>query len=263
MKKFICLDSYDGVNASMIDALNVDGYVVGDPFCEFRMFKTGYFGMIDFIRSLNAANKEVVFQTPTYITDRKFADAVNLISYLYTELGVRSFIVQDVGVADHIRQVYPDAVLIWGQWGRVRNSLMNRDFICFLISLGINGIQTGQFRRMEKITKMGMGVHAVYGEISYNTISRNCYSSYMLDRFSGICERECLNSYMSMSHGTFKMSVDGYILGNRKRYPGTENFINEIKDVSKDIMIYADDFDAGSKIISDVFGLPQGGNDNE
>lgn len=246
MKKYLGLESFDDIQASQIEALRVDGFIVGDPFCPYRMFKYGDANMLDFIRTVCQTGKEIIYQTPMYVTDRNFMKISKLIEYLHDECNVKKFLVQDVGLTSWMVERFTDTDVIWGHWGRNRNALMNHDFIEFLLKLGVSGIETDLPERIREIPKVGLPVYAVYGNTVYNTISRDCYNAYMLNRFDGMCERECLTGNYSLHSNTFQMTVDGHILGRKIKYPNNTNLFESSK---QNIMIYAIDYQTAMELL--------------
>ncbi len=254
MKTYMGLENYDEIQSAQIAALNVDGFIVGDPFCPYRMFRYGNAGMIDFVHSVCQKGKEIIYQTPVYITDRNLREIQNMIEYLHDQYNVKKFLVQDVGLIDWMAKRFFNIDIIWGHWGRNRNSLMNHDFIEFLLKLGVSGIETGKLERIREIPKAGLPVYALYGNIVYSTISRDCYNSYMLNQFDGNCERECLSGEMSLCCNSFQMTVDGYILGRKFQYSRDKDFIKKAKQNSAYFMIYAADYQVAAELIKDVHG---------
>lgn len=100
MIKWLALENYDNLEINTIRKLNVQGVVVGDPFCSYRMFRYGDIDLFDFIKKCNQAGIQVIYQTPVYVTDRNFKYVTNSLEYLYEKLHVRKFLIQDVGLTD-------------------------------------------------------------------------------------------------------------------------------------------------------------------
>lgn len=241
MKVYVGLNNYDDVKERLPELSYVSGFILGDLFCNYKMFKYGDSDLIDTAKSLIANGKEIIYQTPQYITDRNFSFQTSRVSYFYVKCQVRKFLVQDLGMIQWIRKSYPDAILIWSRMGRTRNSLINRPFIEFLQKSGITAIETDIAERMIELSKMGMQVYSVYGNLMYHTLSRDCYCNYLLDRFDGLCNRECHSPTIELNHKSFTMTVDGFLLGARLHYAKIERFIAETVTQSCDIMLYATD----------------------
>ena len=249
MRKYIGLENYDDASSLLFESPAIDGIIVGDPFCSRKMFRYGEPDMLDYAHAICLANKEVIYQTPVYITSRNFNSVTSLIAYFHDKCQVKKYLVQDVGLVCWIRERYTDVDLIWSHWGRNRNSLMNHDFINFLICLGIAGIETDIPERIQKICKAGLPVYAVYGNTVYNTLSRECYNSYMLNRFDGTCQRECLHGDMSLCSKNISMTIDGHLLGRKMHYTKNAQFLRAVEENSNNIMIYACDCQTASNAL--------------
>lgn len=251
MKKYLGLENYDEIQSEQIKTLNVDGFIAGDPFCPYRMFRYGDADMLDFVRVVCQTEKEILYQTPVYVTDRNFRKTADIIDFFHNKYNVKKFLVQDVGLTDWMVNRFSDIDIIWGHWGRNRNALMNHDFIEFLLRLGVSGIETNTLDRIQEIPESGLPVYVVYGNLVYNTLSRDCYNSYMLNRFDGMCERECLEGGMELHGNNFQMTVDGHILGRKFQYPKDTEFFETAKRNSNHIMIYAVDYQSAANLIED------------
>ncbi len=251
MKKYIGLENYDELQPSCFEEIKADGFILGDPFCQRRMFRYGDGDMLELVRTLSKIGKEIIYQTPMYVTDRTLPQTEKLIEFLHDKYGVKKLLVQDIGLTDWIVNRFSDAEIIWGHWGRNRNSLMNHDFVEFLIKLGITAIETDIPERINLIPKAGLPVYAVYGNIMYNTLSRECYNAYMLNKFDGCRERECRGE-MTLCSGNFKMTVDGHILGKKYQYPDNTAFFEAVKGNTENIMIYAADYEKAAKLINNL-----------
>lgn len=252
MRKYIGLEYYDDTPSLLFELPDIDGVIIGDPFCSHKMFRYGESDMLDYIHTLCLSDKEVIYQTPVYITSRNYNNVTRLIAYFYDKCQIKKYLVQDVGLACWIRERYTDVDLIWSHWGRNRNSLMNHDFIEFLICLGITGIETDIPERIQKISKAGLSVYAVYGNTSYNTLSRECYNSYMLNRFDGTCQRECLNGKVSLCSKNISMTIDGHLLGRKIHYPNNDEFSKVMIDNTENVMIYASTYQIASSAVKQL-----------
>ena len=248
MIKWLALENYDDFEFNVLRKLNVQGVVVGDPFCSYRMFRYGDIDLFDFIKKCNQAGIQVIYQTPVYVTDRNFKYVTNNLEYLYEKLNVKKFLIQDVGLTDWLSQKYLDAELIWSHWGRNRNSIMNHDFVGFLIELGVRGIEISSIERTEAISKFGLPVYSVFGNTTYNTLSRECYNQYMLDYYDGMCGRECLQKKMILKSKSIEMTINGHLLGRKIRYPSEKEFLSFVSQFSENLMVYALNVEEAVKI---------------
>lgn len=252
MRKYVGLEVFDDVQPAQIKMINCDGLIAGDPFCQYRMFRDGTPGMIELIRTVCEYGKEVIYQTPVYCTNRNMMEVQKNIAFLYSRYNVKKYLVQDIGLTDWIVNHFSDAEIIWSRWGKNRNSLTNHAFAEFLSSLGVTAVETSKPERMSALSKMGLKVFAEYGNTLYNTVSRDCYNTYMLNRYDGICSRECINEEMVLTNGNMHMTVNGHILGKKLSYMDVEIFCNAAAHDATGIILYASDFMAAEKILQAI-----------
>lgn len=239
MIKWLGLENYDNLEMAAIKKLNVQGLVLGDPFCPYRMFRYGNEELFDFIKECSQAKIQIIFQTPIYVTDRNFRYTTNVLEYLYERLHVKKFLVQDIGLTDWLSKTYLNAELIWSHWGRNRNSIMNHDFVSFLLDVGVRSIEINNRERVKAISKSGMSVYSVLGNVTYNTLSRDCYNQYMLDYYDGMCNRECLDKKMILKSKSIEMTIDGHLLGRKIKYPSEKEFVDCVSQFSENLIVYA------------------------
>lgn len=249
MIKWLGLENYDNIEIDTVKNLHVQGLVVGDPFCSYRMFQYGDVGLFDFIKECNQAGIQIIYQTPVYVTDRNFKYVTSILEYLYVKAHVKKILVQDIGLTDWISKEFPGAELIWSHWGRNRNSIMNHDFLPFLVDLGVDAIETSVIDRVKAISKFGLSVYSVFGNTIYNTLSRDCYNQYMLNYYDGMCNRECLNKKMILKSKNLEMTIDGHLLGRKIKYPSEKEFVSCISQFSENLMVYALNYEAALKIM--------------
>lgn len=249
MNLYLGLDNYDDVSKEKINNLRVSGFIVGDPFCQYKMFENGNYDLIRFIDNAIDAKKDIIYQIPAYVTDRNFSEVTKTVLYLYRNKQVTKFLVQDIGVVNWIKENIPGAKMIWGHWGRNRNLIMNHDFISFLINLNVDGIESNLPDRIKAISDYGFPVYAVYGNTIYNTVSRDCYNQYMLNHYDGMCKRECLQKRSKLRSKDFEMTIDGHLLGKKIKYPPVDEYYDCIKDYSKELMLYCSDYDEACLIV--------------
>lgn len=133
--------------------------------------------------------------------------------------------------------------MIWSHWGRNRNSIMNHDFVAFLVDLGVRGIEISSMERIRAISEFGLSVYSVFGNTVYNTLSRDCYNQYMLDYYDGMCNRECLNKKMVLKSKSIEMTINGHLLGRKIKYPLEKEFVGFVSQYSENLMVYALDYE--------------------
>lgn len=239
MKQWAGLSQYDDITKEKLAASPFDGYVIGDLFCSKKMFAYGEAGLYRFADVLQAVNKEMMYQSKMYLTDRVFSDEMCKIRFLHEKCGVNKVLVQDIGLALSIREAFPSAEVIWSRMGRNRNSIMNHSMLDFLLSMGVRAIETDDTLKASLVANY-MNVYAVYGAVRYHTLSRDCYCRYLLNHFDGSCERECLKKKMTLSHEGFSMTVNGHMLGERLVYNESDEYFSVMSRYAENIIVYAE-----------------------
>ena len=252
MNLYLGLKVYDDVCAERLADAGYDGVILGDILCNRRMFSYGSADMIQLAYELSHTSLELIYQTPMYLTDRAFGNEVIRIEQLYSRSGVRKLLVQDHGLVQWLTSNLPDVEIIWSRMGRNRNSLMNRIFVDFLKSSGVGAIECDTPERVKALSSSGMKVYGVYGALRYNTLSRECYQMYLNHRYDGICRRECLSNDQHLTHGGFSMSIDGYMLGERKEYPDTKQLVDIVTAGSLNMMVYTDTLQQALRARKDI-----------
>src|SRR5215204_6379483 len=74
------------------------GVILGDLFCQKRMFENEWFDLLDFAQRARSLGLEVVFQSPAYNTTRTVEQTVSLVRKLAGESLLDAALVHDVGV---------------------------------------------------------------------------------------------------------------------------------------------------------------------
>lgn len=247
MKLYLGLADYDNILPEEIYNAPYNGYILGDLFCNKKMFKYGEAGFYETASLIKECDKEVIYQTPMYLTDRTFSDEIVRIQYLYERNNINKILVQDIGLILWIKNNMPEMEIIWSRLGKTRNSIINHDFVEFLKSLNVSAMEVDEPEKIKAIVHYNMPVYSVYGSFKYNTLSRDCYNRYLLNKFDGICDRECINLDMSLHLDQFSMSVDGHVLGKRTNYNDSSQFYQLVKEYSTNIMIYANEQDSAKQ----------------
>lgn len=197
-----------------------DGVVIGDLYCQKRMFENGIYDMFEYIDVLKQYGKKVIFQTPRYITDRNMEQELEKLRFLVEKKHIDGVIVQDIGVAAEIADLFPDLEMIWGRMGYNRNPVVNKSFFEFLKRYHVLSVETADKKRQKVFQEMGLKVYNIVGELRYHTVNRECYYMYQNDIFDQTCDRGCLKREQELvqTNGAIRMSVDGYMLGRRYDY---------------------------------------------
>lgn len=236
---YVGFDTYDQKKISKLCAdAEVRGVVLGDLFCTKRMFSGGIAEEIACISHVMKSGKTVIYQTPLYVTNRNMDEVMSVASMILEESQSHMIITEDIGVAVAVREKYPQARLIWGRMGRNREYRYNDDFLEMLKDSGFGGFETADSTLAGRVQEAGMKPFLLYGNLYYATMGRECYMKYQ----TGSCDRAaCLsgNHCMKDKESNFKMSIDGYLLGERFSY-GDQNAIWELAEkMDAQVIVYS------------------------
>lgn len=221
MRLYCGLDYYaPGDPESLLLNEEITGLVLGDLFCQRRMFDFGEMGFMDAVKQVCQAGREIVYQTPLYVTPDNFASVCDTLGYL-NELGKGKVLLQDVGLARKVREAYPSLVPVWSRMGRSREYTFGSEFLRFLKSCGVEAFETDRPEMAQPLSQCGLGAWLVYGNLHYRTVGRVCYTRYQTGCPEDNCAALCRQSNLRMQLAddpSFPMTVDGYILGERLSY---------------------------------------------
>lgn len=215
---YIALEQYNDVDFQIISSCsNIQGVILGDLFCQKRMFSYGETEMMDMIRLAHEKNLDVIYQTPRYLTDRKFDSTMHLVSYLYEKELIKKIILQDIGAVHYLRRKYPSLHIIWGFMGDSRNGADNLLHFSFLKSIGVNEIECSRISRIPYLAEMGFEIMLMNERVTYNTVNRECYYTHEFEIYDNNCGRRCLDSEASLCNKAcgFDFSINGHMLGMR------------------------------------------------
>ena len=202
-------------SAAMIEAVrdHTKGVILGDLFCQKRMFENDVFDLLDMAQSAKSLGFEVVFQTPVYNTTRTVDATLALIRKLAGGRLLDAVLVHDIGVVQAIQEL--EGVELW--WDRFS---FNRDFVPnaplmeFLRGQGISRVEVIHPSHVTMVADHGLGV-LLYGygpEIA--SFGRICYTEDFLNE---PCERKilCQRSHpviASIDKVPLQYVADGYTL---------------------------------------------------
>ncbi len=231
----------DGIiNHELINAV-----VMGDPFCNKKMYEYGRNTMLEMIRALLDQHKDVIYQTPRYITERNFDEEMQLVEYLVHKLGVRRILVQDIGVVDYVHSKMPEAELIWSMWGRSRMNMINAGFVSTLRNLGVQYIENDIMQRNAAFESLGVIPYYVARGVHYTTLNRECYSKYLEGNFSCECYHECKAEQILKYKNDWTMTVDGYVLNRIYRK-------KEVPEYSDRTVVYVKDMQEFKTFLKEI-----------
>lgn len=198
----------------------VQGIVLGDLFCQKRMFPSGFLGLADGIRYAHSCGKRVVYQPPLYATSKNMEEIDTILSLMEEERKDGVVLTGDIGLAALVRQKYASLSLCWNRMGRSREYSYNPAFFSFLKENQITCFETDKEETAQKLLQAGIEPWLVYGNLYYRTMGRICYCQYELGLDSFDCQEVCNTGGYSLraEDGSFRMSMDGYLLGEELRY---------------------------------------------
>ncbi|MGN1417973.1 MAG: hypothetical protein ACI4W6_01445 [Acutalibacteraceae bacterium] len=217
----VALEIYDEkVIAQIAENEDIGGAVLGDLFCNYRMFPNADAELPDRMKQLKAAGKKVFYQTPCYLTDSVFGKTLQNIRYWNQQGLLDGVLLQDVGLLRKLGEMQTDLTLIWSFMGESRNRAVNLLHYRFLQSLADVTIATDQPQHWKIMQEHAINSMLMYGRMTYATVNRLCYYTYENNLYETDCKRACLQGSQHMINEKFhmNMSVDGYMLGKKYLY---------------------------------------------
>lgn len=221
---------------------DIQGIVLGDYTCNRRMFSGGCAGLIKAICDFKEINKEIIIQTPLYLTERIIDETIESLSFLNDQYQVNKFLVQDVGVTTALSKIFNNAELIWSQMGRNRGNILNLETVLFLKEQGLTGMELASDSRIRELYNHEMKAYASFGSVMYKSVSRNCYNKYF--NKDSMCRNDCCGhiNKLSTKHGS-DISIDGFFLGKEYRYNESNEYWQSVHNYCNDIIIHAENLD--------------------
>lgn len=214
---YIAAEIYDEASFDKIVKTKViSGVVLGDPYCQKRMFPYGETDLADYAIRAHESGLKVIFQSPCYMTQRIFDAIKTLMLHLYGKGLCNDILIQDVGLAFEIKKMFPEINLIWSQISRSRNGAENMLFYKFLKN---NGISAAELFRPELACYLrNIDMVSVYSDkqINYNTVNRKCYYIHELGLWDRDCGRGCLDRKARLVNDDrgIDLTIDGYKLNS-------------------------------------------------
>lgn len=248
-KRYIGLDTYNcGVISNIIENNLCDGLILGDLFCENRMFKYGNNELIRYFDEISKTKLDIIYQMPYYLTSRNDRQVNNNLRLLYDLKPNSAIMVSDVGFANKIKKIFPDFKLAWSSMQRGRISRINDYTYKFLKQLGIDYVEAMDSDKAEIIRANNLIPWMVWGFTEYKTFGRVCYMQQQLGERLPDCRNLCINSFYSLkdSKSDYNMTIDGYMLGRRLSYG---NHLFKENDI---ICIYAKSYDELIKLMGEI-----------
>lgn len=198
----------------------IEGIVLGDLFCQRKMFQYGESQLHEFINVVGRSSKRLVYQTPIYITSRNRMQVLDNIKYINANFPESIILTQDIGALGFIKENCDSVKVAWSRMGRTREYKFNKMFFEALGEIGVNFFETESLNIIDELANSGIQPFLVYGNTHYKTIGRRCYCQYELNINDENCSHFCRNSEYEMEtvDGSYKMSIDGYMLGLELKY---------------------------------------------
>lgn len=165
------------------------GIVLGDLFCQKRMFENEWFDVPGLADEARGAGFEVIFQTPAYNTTRTIESTLALIRKLARAGLLDGVLVHDVGVVEAMRDLH--VAMWWDRFSFNRDFIPNAPLIAFLRGQGISRVEVTRPVHVGDVDGGGCGA-LLYGygpEVA--SFGRVCYTEDFLDE---PCERKILCS---------------------------------------------------------------------
>jgi hypothetical protein len=214
---FVSCESYDRERVDRFCEDNdVQGIVLGDLFCQKRMFRRAMADLVLLMNCVLSSEKTAVYQAPLYVTSRNWDEVVAILDLMDSFAKISYVIVQDFGTAEFISKNYKNLRLIWGQLGRVRELRFSEDFLGFLRGNGFFGMETSDPDLAQRLRRHGLIPFVDSTVLRYQTLGRICYVKYQL----GVCDKEaCTTACYSLraENEAFEMTLDGYMLGKENQ----------------------------------------------
>lgn len=241
MAVYCGLDFYktEDIN-TLINSAQVDGIVVGDWFCQRKMFENGEPQFYNSIDLVGASSKKLIYQTPIYITSRNRIRVIDIIKHIDSLYAGSVVLTQDIGLLKFVRDNCRNVECAWSRMGRTRESAYNTLFYETLKELDVRLFETESISVADKLKGGTMLPWLVYGNNYYKTIGRRCYTKYELNVDDEECSKFCRESIFELESidSSYRMSIDGYILGSNLKY-SSDVWQRHIEDNDVKIVIYA------------------------
>ena len=236
-------------NEKILDGLlmrpDITGIVLGDLFCNRKMFDGGSCELLDMINKVGKSEKTLYLQTPVYLTDNLFLELKDLLGFVDKNYPGSVISTQDYGVVSYVGRECKSLSVMWNQFGRSRENYHNRFFFDFLKEMGVQFIESDDENTIQQAISSGLNVNAIHGKYSYVTFGRKCYLCYELHRSPENCKRLCRSTSFELikADSDLRLSIDGYLLGTKHVYK--DNPLALIKRYSiNTMMLYAENIEA-------------------
>jgi len=205
--------------AKLVETLpeGVAGVILGDPFCQKRMFKNAAFDLPEFARRCKAQGLQVAYQTPVYNTPRSIDSTLALARLLAEADVVDVFLVHDVGVLHSLRS-FGNVEVWWDRYSLNRDMDISAALMDFLRNQGVSAVELTRGMDLPRAARAGLkaGLH-IFGP-NVAAFGRACYTEYLLGE---PCEQKILckgtlPEIESVDKVRLEYIADGYTLVERE-----------------------------------------------
>lgn len=193
----------------------VTGVILGDLFCQKRMFTHEWFDVPDFARLAREMGVGVIFQTPVYNTPHTIEPTLSLIYKLSAAGLLDAALVHDIGLLTELGRLPIERW--WDRFAFNRDFVPNAYLVDFLGRHGISRVEALRPIHINPVADAGSSVllYAYGPEIA--SFGRVCYTEYFLGE---PCERKILcrqpRAYIaSVDKVPLQYTADGYFLIDR------------------------------------------------
>lgn len=239
------LETYDEtIITEIVKNPKLTGALLGDCFCQRRMFAGGFEEMTELLRLLKDGGKRCWIQTPCYLTDPALVQTMDRLSYWHSRGWVDTVLLQDMGLLRMLHRQIPELPLIWSFMGAARTRTENILHYQFLNTIAPISVAVNRPEHSAAMRQSGLSVALTYGRIYYATINRICYYTYENGLYGQDCGRACLTGSQRLVNERFHqdMSVDGYLLGMNYQYGEAAAILREQKLSGNPLLVYAKDY---------------------
>lgn len=214
--KLLSSDTYAIEDIDTIASIHtIDGVVLGDEFCQRRMFVHGEADLTTIAFGLHRAGKSVVYRTPYYLTSRTFDRAWQLFNSLADNSGCSTVITNDIGFCNKLSSM-AGIRIIWGQFAS-RNEASSLSELMFLKDLGVTHVELARHELSRVLERVGLIPLYASDKTIHDTVNRECLYIHEKGIWGSDCHRGCIMDPLILSNpgSGFKTTIDGHVLGRR------------------------------------------------
>ena len=236
--KLLSSDTYAIDDIDTIAAIQtIDGVVLGDDFCQRRMFVHGEADLSTIALELHRADKSVVYRTPYYLTSRTFDRAWLLFNSLVANSGCSAVITNDIGFCNKLSSM-SGIRIIWGQFAS-RNEASNLSELMFLKDLGVTHVELTRHELSSILERAGLIPLYANAKAIHDTVNRECLYVHEKGIWGSDCRRGCITDPLILTNpgSGFKTTIDGHVLGRRFIDAGLSDI--KLQDGLSDTILYS------------------------